>query len=458
MLCIALLITLAYVVARYNTGAVVRPASSNIGTPIRSADLQECVEIIKTQHLSSHGLINVLKMAESRARPNQRLVVAFGVNNCFTTSDHDRCQKFRNQVVPKLKVDFGKWKLTAASVKGVVQNELRRSDQVFNLSAVVRMVTLKSVLHPLLEFDTARVDVDDSIRCIAEEINKQCVRSKDYDKSAPDQPDWAFPNQIELRDALSAVFPVPWTKAFRNRMLQAISTVIPQLKAGEGLENPLNLILPGYETVWRVVLRCFVELTARSHPNATVWSNSLQAFSNNPTRDQLEGKTVAGAAVSASNIAREALRLYPPTRRIHREYQKEDGSTIVVAADIEAMQRDPAAWGEDALTFRPERWQNISYKEGEAPNFLPFGGKPFSCPARQRHGSGEAPFGVSMIALLVGALVAETSGKWEVVGSLPKVGVPLDTDRDAHDDLVLRRLPVLDGTGVSPSAKPVTSI
>ena len=30
-------------------------------------------------------------------------------------------------------------------------------------------------------------------------------------------------------------------------------------------ENPLNLILPGYETLWRVVLRCFIEVTARSH-------------------------------------------------------------------------------------------------------------------------------------------------------------------------------------------------
>lgn len=398
--------------------------------PVRSATLQDCKDIIETKPL--HNLKNALSQNESRARPNQRLKLAFGVNNCFTTSDKARCTEFRNIVEPLLRADIVKWRDTATRVKQVAKHELSCSETKINFSACVRMITMKTVMRPLFGFDTNRHDIDDSIRQMAEEINKQWVKSKNYDTSADNLPDWAYENRVELR--------------------QAIKTVSDNLDVDAGQKEfdkqLLNRILPSYETVWRVVLRCFLELIARGHPQANVWCNSLQAFSSNPTRDQLEDKAAAGAIIPCSDIAREALRLYPPTRRIHREYQEEIGGTTVstqVAADIEAMQRDVAAWGPDPLMFRPERWQDIGYEERDAPNFLPFGYLPFACPARKRHGNGELPFGVSIIALFVGALVAETSGKWEIIGSLPAVGVPLDTDRESLEDLVLRRMGVVDG-------------
>ena len=45
-----------------------------------------------------------------------------------------------------------------------------------------------------------------------------------------------------------------------------------------------------------------------------------------------------------------------------------------------------------------------------------------------------------MIALLVGVLVAETAGKWKLVGDLPKEGKPLETGREAYGDLKLVRI------------------
>jgi cytochrome P450 len=45
---------------------------------------------------------------------------------------------------------------------------------------------------------------------------------------------------------------------------------------------------------------------------------------------------------------------------------------------IYAMHRDQKYWGPDALTFRPERWENL-----KAPwRYVPFGGGPRICPGR----------------------------------------------------------------------------
>lgn len=113
------------------------------------------------------------------------------------------------------------------------------------------------------------------------------------------------------------------------------------------------------------------------------------------------------------------------------------------------MQRDRTVWGEDALMFRPERWQGMSHVQGEANNFSPFGEKPFACPARTRWPTSELPFGVSMIALMVGVLTEEVAGKWELVGRLPDHGEPLETSREAYGDLLLKRMPVLNEVEVT---------
>ena len=41
------------------------------------------------------------------------------------------------------------------------------------------------------------------------------------------------------------------------------------------------------------------------------------------------------------------------------------------------MHRNPAVWGDDAETFRPERWETAR----PLWNFVPFGGGPRICPA-----------------------------------------------------------------------------
>lgn len=56
--------------------------------------------------------------------------------------------------------------------------------------------------------------------------------------------------------------------------------------------------------------------------------------------------------MSVKHIVDEALRLYPPTRRIYRSLH----NGCEIAVDVEFLHRDQKTWGEDAGVFDPKRW------------------------------------------------------------------------------------------------------
>ena len=74
--------------------------------------------------------------------------------------------------------------------------------------------------------------------------------------------------------------------------------------------------------------------------------------------------------MSVAHLVNETLRLYPPTKRVYREYRTPGNKQSEnLAADIEACHRDTGVWGEDAHDFRPGRWADIGKEAREA--FLP---------------------------------------------------------------------------------------
>ncbi|KXT03798.1 hypothetical protein AC578_735 [Pseudocercospora eumusae] len=372
---------------------------------------KDCLTIIDGNKMPNET-INEMNKFEARAIPNQRLVLAFDIHNCFTTSDKAVCEKFRKKVEDKMYFPEEKWKELAAMARSSVKTELNRSSSELSLFEVVQSVTMQMVRT--IFFDTSGTSVSNSsIRCLAQEINEQWLRSKDpttHDQTA--SPDWSFHKQQPLRDALAAAFP-QWN--------------------GDKDTNPLNLILPGYETLWRVVLRCFVEISSRNHANSSQWQSSLTNFLSNPTRKELEN-TADPSIPSSSMIAKEALRLYPPTRRIYRHFKDKSSTQYEIAADVEGMHRDTEIWGLDAKVFRPERWYHID-RDFEDSHWLPFGAKPFRCPAKFWPKQGILPFGVAMIALLTAALL---EGGWACDVGFEDGGEPLETGRIAYRDVVLR--------------------
>ena len=269
---------------------------------------------------------------------------------------------------------------------------------------------MKISLHVLFDIDPLQLD-DELIVEIAGSINFLWTESKStkYPSDA---------NQERLRKALGLILP----------------GVGPNAR-----QNPLNLILPAYETMWRVALFCFIEVTFRQGARAE-WKQVLGDFLADPTKARFEEQVPCSSVVSAADIVNEALRLYPPTKRVYRKFHlagKRDPE--IVAANIEACHRIPAIWGNDSWIFKPSRWSKIG---NEVPNaFMPFGGSTFACPAKQ-------DFGPRMIGVIVAALAARvTAHDWKLelcVGG-PNGGEelgreePLVSDRNKYEWIDISR-------------------
>lgn len=350
------------------------------------SDPKHCAEILAGN--SFDNIRNRLNRLESRAIPNERLVRAFGINNAFTTTNGDYARAFKAAAVKKIKMGDSDWERIAAFAQRLVIESVTssKSDHLdANLDSLVQSIALKLALHVLFGLDPFELDKD-AIKRLAEGINNCWVYSKSSTTTAAEN--------------------LGITKVTVN---EALTNLFPDINPSSSKENPLNFILPAYETLWRIVLLCFIEVSFRQNRQAEtiVWRNVLETFLTNPTHAAFEksGTTEAGksVSVSASHLVSEGLRLYPPTRRIYRMYHLEDSSSIpeILAADIEKMQRDPQVW-ENPLTFKPSRWLNINEEAQSA--FMPFGNNPFICPARKE-------FGPRMIGILVAALACHINPK-----------------------------------------------
>lgn len=377
----------------------------------RTANAAECREIIKSGTPSAASK-NTLSALEARARPNQRLKLAFGIESCFTSSNEKSCKNFRTHVEKLLYVQESEWVNFATIARDTANEALDVEGDTVSLFRVVQLVTLKTMMRVLWPDRDPQQSTNEQISTLAHEVNMQWLRSKE--NHVEDDQSWHFDKQTSLKVAVKAVFP-DWDETNSE-------------------QNPCNLILPGYETMWRVVLRCFIEVQYRNQ--AVGWRFMMCRFAGKPTKQQLEAPVFQPiTGVAAIHIAKEALRLYPPTRRIYREYRDDDGRKINVSADIEAMQRDSSIWQDHQDKFFPERW--IGLEEGYDTGYMPFGASPFNCPAN-KYKNVPMPFGPCMVALLVGVLI-EANLDWNIDGDFSARKCPLDTDREAYSATVLRR-------------------
>lgn len=207
-------------------------------------------------------------------------------------------------------------------------------------------------------------------------------------------------------------------------------------------DSPLNLIMPAYETLWRVVLSGFLQVTFVEGVDPTLRS-VLARFLANPilTGMKERGHDPEASAVSADQIAKEALRLYPSVKRVYRQFRMDNrAGPENVAADIESCQRTEALWGADAQHFVPSRWINASKEAKES--YMAFGVSPFLCPAKDN-------FGPMSIGILVAAFANHVSPKdWHLKLGQSSSGVaqrnfdkalrgeePLVSDRSAYEGI-----------------------
>jgi hypothetical protein len=322
----------------------------------------------------------------SRALPNQRLVTAFGINNSFTTTSYARHKVFRSRVEHLLRLSPASWQ----QISTLAQALLRNHRDSLHLVPFVRQYVLTTILH--IFFPDFTPFQSDAVAELGDLIHSLWIQSK---AGAP-----PANSQQRLQETLLRVFP--------------------------GIaENPLDLLLPAYETLWRAVLLGFLEVQFRAGKQAPAWRELLAQCLQQPSSHQF---FASRDGVSAAFLVKEALRLYPPTKRIYRATTKYEW----FAVDVEHLHCSPDIWGADASSFRPERWSRADATAER--NWMTFGTGMFVCPAK-----GE--FAPRLIGILVAAMLGAVpqDASWTVEKEQDDVsrGGRLHNGRDGYESLKL---------------------
>ncbi|KAI0203688.1 hypothetical protein F4808DRAFT_28967 [Astrocystis sublimbata] len=306
-----------------------------------------------------------------RAKPNARLVVAFGLDNSFTTIDKHVHQLFLKKAhdAVRLTDSADRWIELAADATTILGLSVAHFEGEFPylpLASMIRIVSLSIVLRVLFGVEPSAIDLVAATKA-TDAINCLWVQSKDTN---------TIPSLYEQR-------------VLEN----ALKQLLPDVAQDEDGTSPLNLIMPAYETLWRVVLLTFVSVTSHTMDDDTA-TELREAIASVPScfYEDMDAERRALA------IAKEGLRLYPPTKRIYRAKSIHDEEEAVAFADVEACHRDSHIWGTDSLQYRPSRFHDWPGEDAQAnSSYFPFGVGKHICPAA-------AGFGDRIITLLVAEL------------------------------------------------------
>lgn len=76
----------------------------SIDHPVTCSDLATCVRILACKGYNDTEARNLYTELQSRAIPNERLILAFGIDNSFTTSEVERRKEFNAVARKKIKM------------------------------------------------------------------------------------------------------------------------------------------------------------------------------------------------------------------------------------------------------------------------------------------------------------------------------------------------------------------
>ncbi|KAK3902093.1 hypothetical protein C8A05DRAFT_15807 [Staphylotrichum tortipilum] len=325
-----------------------------------------------------------------RASENRRLKAAFGIDNSLTTETPENHEAFLKMAIHVLNRGTRSWEELYNIAESFLQGEFYLATQdrqsIIPLAESVRCMVLAVVLFDSFGVDPEAVERSDLVT-ITEEINNQWLKSK------------CDPDAVAPSDLL-------------NSTIASLNLASPTMRTMTPVEA-LGLLMPQYETLWRVVLLTFV--TAYHHqpaayPDTVERAASVPSCLGDPSRE-----------AEALKLAQEGLRLYPSNKHLYRAAAVGPQSPTL-AADISALHRHPAIWNPppspptthstpalttvtpsnppdttcNALTFHPPRFTTLTPLQRRA--YIPFSLGWHKCPAASNK------FGERMVVVLVVAL------------------------------------------------------
>ncbi|KAI0045792.1 hypothetical protein FA95DRAFT_90826 [Auriscalpium vulgare] len=325
-------------------------------------------------HPPSVPLVSLLR---ARAQPNQRLVRAFDLHNTFVSDDPDVRKRFIATAARLLRRHSQSSTVFPYCIRQIVEETLQHMSSV-DFDTFVQVVTFRIIVNSLLEGEVP-IDDADAVVFVVQTINNLWTLSK----TCADMPSEPL-----------------------EQMNSHLRRWLPHL------ETPLDLVIPTYETMWRVVAiavaRADHDIDARA-----VFQDYLQ----DPCEAHFQ--RASGTRPSVEAFILEVLRLDPPSKRISRARISPSPSPIascilssllskirgaspdLLVADIQSLHREPSIWGASASDFDPTRFHLSHVTEMQKAALLPFGYGPLRCVAYK-----EAP----RIAALIAAVLLEASG------------------------------------------------
>ncbi|KAF2972401.1 hypothetical protein GQX73_g1189 [Xylaria multiplex] len=238
-------------------------------------DVKEHKKIADFSFLGATTLGQRLKV---RAKPNNRLILAFKLDNSFTTCDQRVHQEFLGEAKNAIgRVHRDSWVNFGAVVQTILNSSLKYLEDAppyVPLASLVRVVSFSFVIHVLFGIEPSGIDLGE-VKNATEAINRLWIQSKDAN-SIP-----SLRDQTLLDRALEILFRDEFPHNDHTR--------------------PLNLIMPAYETLWRVVLLTFVSIANQNEDPQTT-KELQEAMKNVPQcfgqRDDAEMRALAIGKVS----------------------------------------------------------------------------------------------------------------------------------------------------------------
>ncbi|KAH6640645.1 PhoD-like phosphatase-domain-containing protein [Chaetomium tenue] len=328
-----------------------------------------------------------------RATENRRLKVAFGIENSLTTTSPSVHSAFLKTASGVLNRRGRNWEelygIAKAFLKAEVEAHEAAGERSLRLAESVRCMVLAVVLFDSFGMDATTIPRSDLVT-ITTEINKQWLRSKSH-------PTDVTPSEL-LNSTIASL-------NITSRSPGAEHTALSPVEV-------LGLLMPQYETLWRVVLLTFV--TAYHHQPAA----DADAAQRTATVPSCLGDP--SLEREALKLAKEGLRLYPSNKHLYRtalpttDTPSTSTSTTTpitptplptsptspitaVSASLTTLHRHPLIWGPNPTTFRPSRFDTTALTPAQRQAYVPFSVKPHRCPAA-------GGFGERMVVVLVVAL------------------------------------------------------